>query len=379
MGHFAVQEQYLYRLEEESQEVLDVFNLEFCEMPQLTLEAEVRQELQLGQSCFAFQVVKDGGKRIQFCTADKEEWACWLQALGCYVVGIGIHSFYQLEDLLGQGSFGIVYLAKPTEETVRTMGNLNSKSKVAIKQINKSKLRSSGQGIQGVVNEIRVHWALRHCDNLLKLYQLYESPSNIYLILEFQRQGSLLSTLQAQKQLNEGQIRNIMAQLLLALDFIHQKHIVHRDIKIDNILINQVDQNEEYDVRIADFGLACFTYRDQPLYQKCGTPGYVAPEILRQSAGGYSYKCDIFSLGAVFFNLLTGRYLFGGNCRNDVLRHNEKCDLSTKHKYVATVSEHGQELLFNMLSDNPGSRPTAREALTHAWFKDDQLILTNLL
>jgi hypothetical protein len=196
VGHFAVQEQYLYRLTEENQ-AIDVFNMEFCEMPTLTLDQGVKDELGLGQSCFAFQVVKEGGKRVQFCTADKEEWACWLQALGCYVVGIGIHSFYQLEDLLGQGSFGIVYLAKPTEETVRTMGNLNSNSKVAIKQINKSKLRSSGQGIQGVVNEIRVHWALRHCDNLLKLYQLYESPSNIYLILEFQRQGSLLSTLQA--------------------------------------------------------------------------------------------------------------------------------------------------------------------------------------
>jgi serine/threonine protein kinase len=101
------------------------------------------------------------------------------------------------------------------------MGNIGPHSKVAIKQINKHKIKSSGQGLQAVVNEIRVHWALHMCENILKLYQIFESPSNIYLILEFQQQGSLLGTLQAQKQLTEGQIRNVMAQLLLALDFIH--------------------------------------------------------------------------------------------------------------------------------------------------------------
>ena len=130
-------------------------------------------------------------------------------------------------------------------------------------------------------------------------------------------------------------------QLLLALDFIHQKKIIHRDIKIDNILINLVDTNNEYDVRIADFGLAVFTYKDEVLTQKCGTPGYVAPEILRSKTAGYSYKSDMFSLGCVFFNLLTGRYLFGGNSRNEVLRHNEKCDLTTKHKYVMNISQQG--------------------------------------
>lgn len=101
-----------------------------------------------GVACFPFQVCKDSGKKaVRFVTIDKDEFNMWQQSMCCYVVGTNIHTFYQLEDLLGQGSFGIVYLAKPTDESVRTMGNLPAHSKVAIKQINKHKIRSSGQGL----------------------------------------------------------------------------------------------------------------------------------------------------------------------------------------------------------------------------------------
>lgn len=102
-----------------------------------------------------------------------------------------------------------------------------------------------------------------------------------------------------------------MEQILLTLDYFKNKKIVHRDIKLDNILIKQIeDGSNNYEVRVADFGLACFNPKDEKLTQKCGSPGYVAPEMLR--GYGYSYKADIFSLGSVFFNLLTGRYLFSG-------------------------------------------------------------------
>ena len=107
-----------------------------------------------------------------------------------------------------------------------------------------------------------------------------------------------------------------MEQLLLSLDLFHRKKIIHRDIKLDNILINQI-QEDQYDIRVADFGLATFTFNDELVQRKCGSPGFSAPEIFISE--GYNYKCDIFSLGTVFYSLLTSKYLFGGNDPNEVL------------------------------------------------------------
>ena len=139
-----------------------------------------------------------------------------------------------------------------------------------------------------------------------------------------------------------------MEQLLLAVDFFHQKRIIHRDLKLENILINQVADGDNYDVRIADFGLSCFSEHDEPQTLKCGTPGYVAPEILRDT--GYSFKADLFSLGSIFFNLLTGRFLFNGTRVNELLRLNMVCRLDHIHKYLSSVSVAGRELLLKMLS-----------------------------
>jgi len=136
-----------------------------------------------------------------------------------------------------------------------------------------------------------------------------------------------------------------MEQILLTMDFIHHKQIVHRDIKLDNILINNKEEGD-YNVKIADFGMATFaaSHNNGYLYIKCGTPGYVAPEILRSE--GYTNKCDIFSMGAVFFNLLTGLYLFQGTNNTELLNMNRRCDLTHVPLYLNGYSESCKDLIL---------------------------------
>jgi serine/threonine protein kinase len=166
----------------------------------------------------------------------------------------------------------------------------------------------------------------------------------------------------------------IMEQILLTLDLFKNKKIVHRDIKLDNILIKSADeQNHLFEIRVADFGLACITSNDEILSHKCGSPGYVAPEIFMDI--GYNYKADIFSLGSVFYNLLTGMFLFSGQTVAETIRANAVCDLRHVKHFLKHTSKQCQDLLCWMLEPDPEVRPSAKKALKHPWFQEDKVVI----
>jgi len=148
----------------------------------------------------------------------------------------------------------------------------------------------------------------------------------------------------------------------------HQRGIIHRDLKPDNILLNS-DKEGVLDVRVADLGLACKASVDEVLEHKCGTPSYIAPEVLAKT--GYSFKSDLFSLGSIMFNLVTGRFLFYADSLTEMLRLNKECDLQCLQDPSIKLSPLGLDLMKRLLEKDPTRRPSAKDALKHPWFKED--------
>lgn len=137
--------------------------------------------------------------------------------------------------------------------------------------------------------------------------------------------------------------------------------------------------NRELEVKIADFGLATLTPSNpfQMFYDKCGTPCYIAPEVLREI--GYREKADIFSLGSTFFNIVSGFYLFYSKDVSKQIKNNTECNLGNIDECLGDCSLPCRDLLLKMLIDNPEGRPTAKQALLHPWFSEDKYIIEDLL
>ena len=135
----------------------------------------------------------------------------------------------------------------------------------------------------------------------MTLHEVYETDHSYYMILEMLEGGSLKDRLQSNEKMDSKSISSIMAGILKGLCYVHQKGFMHRDIKSENILFRN-NGNEENDVCIADFGLAAKIDESKYLFSRCGTPGYVAPEILnlKEENAKYTEKRDLFSSGVIY-------------------------------------------------------------------------------
>ena len=144
-------------------------------------------------------------------------------------------------------------------------------------------------------------------EKVVKLYEVYESTKYIHLVLPYLEAGELFVRINKKGLFKESDAVPIMRNFLEALAYLHENLIVHRDLKPENLLF--ASKSDNTDIRIADFGLATkLKTPDQKLTLRCGSPGYVSPELLRDE--GYNCSSDVFSAGVIFYVMLTGRPLF---------------------------------------------------------------------
>ncbi len=159
------------------------------------------------------------------------------------------------------------------------------------------------------MQEIAILRGLRH-PRILKLFEVYEGHEYVHLILEYLKGGELFDRIQAKGGFSEADAARIMSRLLEVVAFCHNKGVIHRDLKPENIILTQAsnayhvrDTDSDLNFKIVDFGLATQIEASKDLTLVCGSPGYVAPEILRHE--GYNLKADVFSCGVILYALYT--------------------------------------------------------------------------
>jgi calcium/calmodulin-dependent protein kinase I len=204
--------------------------------------------------------------------------------------------------------------------------------------------------------------------NIIKLHEVYESSKYIHLLCPYLEGGELFERIKSKGLYQEKNAAKVMTQFLSALAFMETKRIVHRDLKPENLIL--VSKGDDTNIQIADFGLASYMPSNSDLlYLRCGSPGYVAPEMLADN--GYDCKSDVFSAGVICYVMLSGRPAFKGKDVQEVLAANKKCEPDFPDKYWSTISPEAKDLVNKLLVKDPAQRISAKDALQHPWFSRD--------
>ncbi|XP_042440157.1 CBL-interacting protein kinase 23-like isoform X1 [Zingiber officinale] len=259
---------------------------------------------------------------------------------------------YELGRTLGVGTFAKVKFAKSVE----------TGECVAIKILDKEKIlrhKMVGQ----IKREISTMKLIRH-PNVIRMYEVMASKTKIYIVMEFVTGGELFDKIARNGKLKEDEARKYFQQLINAVDYCHSKGVFHRDLKPENLLLDATGT-----LKITDFGLSALpqqVHEDGKLYTTCGTPNYVAPEVVKHK--GYDgAKADLWSCGVILYILMAGFLPFEDSNLMSLYKKIFKADFSCPPWF----STSAKKLIQRILDPDPLTRITIQQVIENDWFKKD--------
>ncbi|KAL4559872.1 hypothetical protein LXL04_032018 [Taraxacum kok-saghyz] len=254
---------------------------------------------------------------------------------------------YEMGKLLGQGTFAKVYHARDSVTA----------ESVAVKVIKTEQVRKQGF-MEQITREIAIMRLVRH-PNVVQLKEVMATKTKIFLVMEYVKGGELFAKI-AKGRLKEDSARKYFQQLISAIDYCHSRGVSHRDLKPENLLL---DENEN--LKISDFGLSALPEQlrnDGMLHTQCGTPAYVAPEVLRRK--GYDgARADIWSCGVILYVLLAGCLPF----QEVNIMHMYKKIFKAEYEFPPWFSADSRRLISKLLVVDPSQRITVPEIMRAPW------------
>ncbi|KAE8746938.1 hypothetical protein FOCC_FOCC006358 [Frankliniella occidentalis] len=269
---------------------------------------------------------------------------------------------YEPKEILGRG----------ISSTVRRCIEKETGIEFAAKIIDLSNDSHDGGGdgktmLEATIEEVKILRLVAGHPYIIEMHDVFESSTFIFLVFELCKNGELFDYLTTVVTLSEKKTRYIMRQLFEALKYVHCKNIVHRDLKPENILLD-----DNLNIKLTDFGFARVLQPGQKLTDLCGTPGYLAPEVLKsnmfEDAEGYEKEVDLWACGVIMYTLLVGCPPFWHRKQMVMLRNIMEGNYSFTSPEWADISEPPKDLIRKLLVVDPKKRITIDEALEHPFF-----------
>eukprot|EP00186_Timspurckia_oligopyrenoides_P004725 CAMPEP_0182441708 /NCGR_PEP_ID=MMETSP1172-20130603/687_1 /TAXON_ID=708627 /ORGANISM="Timspurckia oligopyrenoides, Strain CCMP3278" /LENGTH=380 /DNA_ID=CAMNT_0024636165 /DNA_START=346 /DNA_END=1488 /DNA_ORIENTATION=- len=300
-------------------------------------------------------ILKTREKKLLLIASSVEDLEQWKKALEASS-NQKIEQYYEFGKTIGEGGFASVKLGID-KETMK---------KYAIKIVQKQ--MDDEHHMEFLHRELIIMKAV-NSNHVIRTFDIFDSPRKLYFVLEYMQGGTLHEIYQAQKPFTEEQVRAVLFDVLSGVAYLHSKQIVHRDLKLKNVLAQQTVM--PYGLKLADFGLSNFvgqrTMSRVVLKSQVGSPHYVAPEVLREEL--YGPPVDLWSVGVIMHIMLSGKYPFAGKTIKETLELVADGTFKLREEWFPGLSESARTLLSALLRENPSQRPTARDALASDFMK----------